>query len=132
MNNNMFISFIQETIQRLFQKSPKFFKLWQIVYGGLILLTGVPYTLTQFGVSLPEPINTMSNKAVAFFAAGAWLMSRLTVKSTPVAQTEEGKAITLLDSKKLPFTTKTEAKEIEETIPQPPIIDDKNIETPKT
>lgn len=122
MTNNVFFDFISETLQRLFQKSPKFFKWWQIVSGIFTIGAGIPYLLVQCNVHLPEPFATMSNKAITFFAAGAWFMSKLTVKSPPIAQTENGEAITVLDKTKLPFTTKSEAKEIEQTVPPPPVI----------
>src|SRR4030095_4165871 len=114
MNNATFLNWLRENLQRLFLKSPKFFKIWQLVSGGLMLLSGVPYLLTALGITLPEPLSTMSNKAVTFAAAGALLMSSLTVKTPAVAQTEEGQAVIVHDEKKMPFTTKTEAQEIKE------------------
>lgn len=129
MGNNAFWDFISETLQRLFQKSPRFFKWWQIISGSFAVLSGIPYLLVQFNVNLPEPFATMSNKAITFFAAGAWFMSKLTIKSPPVGQTKSGEAVTVLDKSKLPFTTKSEAKDVEQTVPPPPVIT--NVEKPK-
>lgn len=121
--NPTFWNFLRETLERAFQKSPKFFKWWQIISGAFAMLTGIPWLLTQFNINLPEPLNTMANKAIAFFSAGALFMAQFPVKATTVAQTDQGKAVTVLDTQKLPFTEKSEAKDVKETVPPPPIAD---------
>lgn len=121
--NNVFFKFLQETLARLFQKSPVFFKIWQMVFGASMALAGIPYLLKQFNLNLPEPFNTMSNKVIAFAAAVGWLMSRLTVKDTTVAQTKAGEAVKATDKELLPFTAYEESKEIEKK--QPPVINPK-------
>jgi len=122
MGSATFLNWLRETLERLFMKSPKFFKIWQLISTLTMIISGVPYILTALGVHLPEPFSTLSNKVVTFCGATALLMSSLTVKTDPVAQTEEGKAITVLPTDKLPFTKKTEAKEVQDKVPPPPVI----------
>lgn len=121
-NQNMFLDWVREAWNRLSQKSPKFFKVWQILWGGLLFLSGIPYTLAQFNITLPPPIDFLSSKFVAAMSFGAWLMSQFAIKTTPVAQTTEGSAVTILDKDKLPYTSKTESKEVQEQVPQPPVV----------
>jgi hypothetical protein len=120
--NPTFLNWLRESLQRLFMKSPRFFKIWQLISSLTMLLSGVPYILTALGVNLPEPLSTMSNKIVTYCAATALFMSSLTVKSPPVGQTEEGKAVTVLPTDKLPFTQKSEAIDVAKTVPPPPIV----------
>jgi len=119
--NPTFLNFLRETLERVFQKSPKFFKWWQIISGVFTFFTGVPWILEQFNINLPPPFDVMANKAIAFFSAGALFMAQFPVKATTVAQTEEGKAVTVLNTTNLPFTQKSEAKDVKETQPPPPI-----------
>jgi type II secretory pathway component PulC len=121
MTSATFFNWLRETLQRLFMKSPTFFKIWQIISTITMVLAGVPYILTALGIHLPEPFSTMSNKIVTFCAATALFMSSLTVKTQPVAQTEEGKAVTVLPTNKLPFTQNTEAQEVKDAMPPPPV-----------
>ena len=123
MGSATFLNWLRETLERLFMKSPTFFKIWQIIATLMMIISGVPYILTALGLHLPEPFSTLSNKVIAFCGATALFMSSLTVKTQPVAQTEEGKAITSLPTDKLPFTKKTEADEVAKTIPPPPIVE---------
>lgn len=121
--NPTFLNFLREALERVFQKSPKFFKWWQIISGIFTVLTGIPWALEQFNITLPPPFDAMANKAIAFFSAGALFMAQFPVKATAVAQTQEGKAVTVLDTNKLPFTEKSEAKDVKETVPPPPVAD---------
>jgi hypothetical protein len=121
--NPTFLNFGREALQRMFQKSPTFFKWWQRISGLFTILTGVPWILEQFNVTLPPPFDIMANKAVAFFSAGALFMAQFPVKPTIVAQTDEGKAVNVLNTTKLPFTEKSEAKDVKETVPPPPVAD---------
>lgn len=121
--NQAIVKFLQETLQRIFQKSPTFFKWWQIITGVLTCIAGIPFLMTNLGITLPEPFATMSNKAVTFAGGGAFFMSLMAVRQVPVAQTEEGKGIVVIDEKKLPFTAKSEEKKVQETVPQPPVIE---------
>jgi hypothetical protein len=120
--NPTFLNWLRETLQRLLLKSPKFFKIWSWFWGAVMFISGIPYLLTQFGVVLPEPFASLSNKVAATAGLIGLFMSSMTVKTAPVAQTEEGKAITVLPTGKLPFTEKSEAQEVEATKPPPPVI----------
>lgn len=126
--NPTLMNFIREGLERMFQKSPKFFTWWQRISGAFTLLSGIPWVLEQFKVTLPPPFDIMANKAIAFFAAGAWFMAQFPVKSTVVAQTNEGQAVTVLDKTNLPFTEKSEAKDVAETKPPPDVVDVKEPE----
>lgn len=120
------IDWIVELIQRFGMKSPKFFQKLGLISNILMLLSGIPYAIHQaeliFHFTSPEWLIFFSNKLVIGIGIGLKIASKLTIKTTPVAQTEEGEAVTVLDKTKLPFTTKTEAKEVEQTVPPPPVI----------
>lgn len=120
--NPTFLNFLREALERVFKKSPKFFKWWQIISGIFATLTGVPWVLEQFNVNLPPPFDVMANKAIAFFSAGALFMAQFPVKPTVVAQTSEGNAVTVMDKTNMPFTEKSEAKDIAATKPPPEVI----------
>lgn len=126
--NPTILNFLKETLQRVFEKSPTFFKWWQRIFGTLTLLSGIPYALDQFNINLPEPIATFANKAIMAFSAGAWFMAQFPVKTVPVAQTTEGEAVTVLDKSKMPFTVKSEAKDVQQSEPPPPVVPE--IESP--
>lgn len=83
MQNTILWAWLQETLARLFKKSPTFFKWWQNISVALLLVSGVPYVLstlqTTFNFTLPAIVLTLANKAIAFAAAGALFMSKLTV-----------------------------------------------------
>lgn len=113
---------ITETLNRLFIKQPKYFKYWSwLSYAGMGV-SGVPYLLTWFGVELSEPFATLSNKFVTGVSVAMYWMSKLAVKTAPVAQTETGEAIKITDDKKMPFTSKSEAKDVDKTVPPPPVV----------
>jgi hypothetical protein len=108
-NQNMLIAFLQENIQRLFTKSPLFFKWWQIITILLMAITGVPEALLYFGVVLPPDIAFFANKIIAAAALGALLMSKLTTQSKAVGVSEIGTVLKTTD-KQLPFTLQAEQK----------------------
>ena len=89
---------LQESFQRMAMKSPKFFRIWQIISGLCTMATGIPYLLVQFNITLPEPLASLSNKALLFFSAGAWFMAQFPIKNTVVPQPEG----------KLPFSSNKE------------------------
>lgn len=114
MNANI-LTFLKESLQRLFAKSPKFFKVWQIVSGILVLITGIPELINSlpFHVTIPDLWNARVTEAVAWASRAALFMSLLTTQSTPIGVTDEGKGNVLkaTDSDKLPFTAAVEKKE---------------------
>jgi hypothetical protein len=123
MGNNLALDFLREFLNRLVTKSPKFFKILQVIFGLLTFVSYVPSMLQRwFGVEVPGPTITMFED-IAKYSAGFFAALLLPVKQVPVAQTPEGEAIKVTDEKKMPFTAKAEAKTIEETVPPPPVKD---------
>ena len=111
MGQQLLLKFFQETLNRLFTKSPKFYKIWQLISSALLLISGVPYLLVQLGIVLPEPFATLASKAVTFAAAAALFMSMLSTQSKTVAVTNEGDLLKKTDEIKLPFTAQSEIKQ---------------------
>jgi hypothetical protein len=123
MANNIVIDFLSEFLNRLFTKSPKFFKVLQIFFGLLTFASYVPSMLQRwFGVEVPGPTITLLED-IAKYSAGFFAALLLPVKQVPVAQTPEGEAIKVTDEKKMPFTAKAETKAMEEAVPPPPVKD---------
>lgn len=122
------IDWIVEAIQRLGMKSPAFHKRVGMISNILMLLSGLPYLIEQteqmFNWTAPEFLNVLSNKFSFGIGVGLKIAAKLAVKSSIVAQTEEGKAVMVTDEKKLPFTTKSEAKEVEALVPPPIVVTD--------
>lgn len=116
--------FLQETLQRFFDKSPIFFKVWRTFWGVVVLACGIPLMLKQFDVELPPELSWLSNKFITGVGTGALFMSKLAIKNQITAQTETGSAIKMQDEKKLPYTTMKDAKEVAEIVPAPPIVTD--------
>jgi len=105
MKNNALILFLQETLQRLFTKSPKFFKVWMIISGVLVLITGIPEALEALGIAnIPVFWSDAINTAVAWASRAAFIMSLLTTQNTPVEVKEDGAIVTTQSAKSLPFT----------------------------
>lgn len=109
-NQPMLISFFQELFKRFATKSPKFFRIWQLVLGALTLITGVPELLEYFNVALPEGVQVLANKAVAMASSGAFVMSLMTTQSTTVGVTDTGEVVKKTNENKLPFTAHVESK----------------------
>jgi len=122
---------LNEAWHRFRMKQPRFFVILDRIASLVILIPGIPYALKQieeallqFGVHYTFPIilTVLSNKFAVGMGMGLKLGSWLTVKTQPVGQTEEGKAITVLETSKMPFTSKSEAKDVDEQKPPPPIL----------
>lgn len=110
MPNNQVLNFLQENLQRIFIKSPLFFRIWQIVSGAAVLITGLPDFLNQFDIVLPEAWQALASKGIAWASSGMFFMTLLTTQSKPVAITETGEVLKKTDESKLPFTAKNEGK----------------------
>lgn len=118
---------LKESWNRFKMKQPKFFTILSRIASLVILIPGIPYTLRQIENGLlefagitynfPDFLTVLSNKLAIGIGVGLKIGSWLTVKTTPVGQTAEGQAITVLNKEKMPFTTKSEAKDVEETKP---------------
>jgi len=113
MQNANVLSWLQENLQRLFVKSPLFFKIWALISGSLILITGVPDFINMLhinGFEIPNLWDAAITKAVGWASRGVFLMSILTSQSKPAAITDQGEVIKSTDTKKLPFTSAIEQK----------------------
>lgn len=113
--NNLFLSWLQENIKRLFSKSPMFFIWWQRISFALVLITAIPEFLQMAGVELPEPFNTQFSKIVLACSIGILWMARLTSQSQPAAVTHSGDILEKMDEPKLPFSTKVAHKKEEKS-----------------
>lgn len=133
------IDWVVETIQRWKMKRPKYFVYLSRIGDIAIMLTGLPYVLVQiediFKITLPAFLTVLSNKLAFGIGIGVSLASRLAVKSTVVAQTAEGDAVTVMDKTNMPLTEKSEAKDIALTKPPPEVIPEipeaKDMQPPK-
>ncbi|HEY9340757.1 MAG TPA: hypothetical protein VIQ23_04200 [Hanamia sp.] len=113
MQNANVLNWLRENLQRLFVKSPLFFKIWTIIFGALVLITGVPDFINMLdinGITIPNLWDDAITKAVAWASRGGFIMSMLTTQSNPTAITDQGKVIKTTDTKKLPFTAAVEQK----------------------
>lgn len=115
-------NFLKELVNRFFQKSPKFFQIIQIIASLLSFAMYIPSMLQRwFNVEVPGNIITLCED-IAKYAIGFFGASLLPVQQKPVAQTDEGKAVVVVDEKKLPFTAKTQEKMVDQTDPPPPVV----------
>ena len=119
------VLFLQENLQRLFTKSPLFFKIWTYISLALVLITGVPDLINAIGdsVVIPDLWNLKITAAVAWSSRAALFMSLLTTQSTTVAVTEDGTGLKATDATALPFTAKNEAKVADKQALTPPTVD---------
>jgi hypothetical protein len=72
-------AFLKELIQRFFAKSPKFFKIIQVVSMASFVVTGLPALIAETGIILPENIIALQNKVVAVASIVSFIISKLTV-----------------------------------------------------
>lgn len=79
MNNALF-DFLAEIVIRLRAKSPKFFRVLQILSAVTAFIAGVPYVLIALGVVLPDWAVTFENKVVAIAAIVATFLNGLPVE----------------------------------------------------
>ena len=117
--NNILILFLKENIQRLFTKSPLFFKIWSTVATVLVLITGIPELINYLSgaITIPDAWSPQITQAVAWASRAALFMSLMTTQGTPSAQTLDGTILKKTDEKKLPFTAKSEENLIDTDIP---------------
>lgn len=106
---NSVILFLKENLQRLFTKSPLFFKVWTFISLLLVLITGVPELLSwlsQGGVNIPELWNAQVTIAVAWASRAALFMSLLTTQAEPMKI--RGEIVKVTNATALPFTAAAE------------------------
>lgn len=108
---NVLLAFFQELLQRFFTKSPKFFRIWQLITAIGTAITGIPEFLGMFNIVLPHPYDIFSNKFIAAVSLGMFIMSAATAQSKPVAVFGiTGDVLKKTDEKALPFTAAQESK----------------------
>ena len=112
MNQSDLITFLQEILQRLKTKSPRFFKVWNFINSVILLFSGIPTILNMLNIQslnviLPNKATEVVLKIIAFSAAWGLFMNKLTVKNTHEVVEDSG---TLIQKPctDLPFTSKKE------------------------
>ncbi len=115
--------FFIEAYNRIRSKSPKFFFVVQCFAASLIVLGRVPQALERWTSLAVSDHFINFCKDVSIVGIGLLSGSFLPVKSPTIAQTDTGEAVKVTNEKKMPFTAKDEAKTINETIPEPPVMD---------
>lgn len=107
---NPLLSFLQEIFTRLKAKSPKFFVVWQWIFGVVTAITGIPGFLAMFHVNIPHLFATYVDQMVSIATSALWFMSKMPVAPPVVAVTSDSHVITRTDNAKLPFTSEVEKK----------------------
>jgi hypothetical protein len=112
MKQSDIIAFIQEILQRLKTRSPKFFKVWNFINSAVLLISGVPTLLNMLDIQSVETILPSTSakvvlKIIAFASAWGLFMNKLTVKSNHEVIEDEG-ALIQKPCTDLPFTAKKE------------------------
>jgi hypothetical protein len=124
MGSSQVAMFFVELFNRLKSKSPKFFLVLQVIFASLTFAGYVPVMLERYAnISVSQNLINLCED-IAKYTTGFLIAVLLPSKPTPVAQTEEGKAIIVTDEKKLPFTAKDEKKSVDETKPPPPVAEE--------
>ena len=122
---NPLLFWISENLTRLFKKSPKFFQAWQIISSLVFAVSGLPLLLHEMNIDLPDNLQALTDKTVAYCAAIAFVFSRLSVRGNIEEVKPDG---TILKSTpdKLPFTKLAETKQLikENTEPEYPYPDE--------
>lgn len=114
--NPTILTFFKEFFQRLFIKSPVFFRVFQVVTATLTFAGYFPSMLQRwFNVEVPGHVITMCED-VAKYATGFFAASALTAQTKPVAIMDDGDVLKKTDDKKLPFTKKCEDKSAKEEL----------------
>lgn len=108
---NPLLSFLQEIFTRLKAKSPKFFVVWQWIFGVVTAVTGIPGFLAMFHVILPSLFSVYVDQAVSIAGSVLFFMSKMPVAPPVVTLTTDNHVITRTDNNKLPFTAQTEKKQ---------------------
>lgn len=112
------MAFLSETLQRIQQKSPKFFKVWNTFNSILFVVAGIPVLLTQFGITDLNILPPYVLKIITFASAWGLFMNKLTVKNSHEVVTD-GTTIIQKPADILPFTEKKEPIKIIDPKPLP-------------
>ncbi len=131
---NPLIAWIQELFLRLTAKSPKFYKVWQIITGVLVLIVAVPNALQLLNIHLPQIFDKHIQDVVGWAATTMLFMSFLSVQGKTVAVDQNGNAVKQTNPDKLPFTAMQEAKAVIKDIQdeKTPPVDEVVLQSPVT
>ncbi len=131
-STNPLIAWIQENFLRLTAKSPKFFKIWQVITGIPVLLIALPEALRILNIQLPQVFAQHVQTIVAYATTGMFLMAFLPSQSQPVAVDQNGTPLKQTNPDKLPFTAIQETKIVakEDAKPNTPPVDHVRLENP--
>lgn len=116
--SNAALDFLQEIIQRLKQKSPKFFQRMNAFNGAVAIIASLPDLFDMVGYHLPVgPAGAIISRAIALAAAYGYFNSKLSIQRPVVTASKD--VIEPLDKNgevkpqpSLPFTSKVEAKKV--------------------
>lgn len=131
MQSNPFVLWLRENLQRLFKKSPTFFKWWQWITGFITALTGLPALITALGVTLPPAATVLENKAVALITMGMFFMSLFPTQPTINSISPQGVPNMQVNPKVMPFTLKADLKQAVKEGKPTEIDPNQKSETPK-
>lgn len=96
-------AFFKEAWHRFGLPSPTFFQVIQWASAGVTFVTGLPGILLQYqgklGITFPDWVFTLSNRAVAWAAIVGLIISKLVVKNPDATKTKDG-----VEKPLLPFT----------------------------
>lgn len=110
MQNNLFVKWFVEMIQRLFKKSPTFFKVWQTITGFAAAITGLPELLTAAGIHLPPAAMAVENKVIAYISIGLFFSALLPTQSNINSISPQGVPNLQVNPKAMPFTLTMDLK----------------------
>jgi hypothetical protein len=111
MQNNSFVLWLREGMQRLFKKSPKYFRWWQRLTGFITAVTGLPALITAAGITLPPAATVLENKIISIFAMGMFFMTLFPTQTTINSISPQGVPNQQLNPKVMPFTLKADLKQ---------------------
>lgn len=79
---NPILDFLTEIVVRLRNKSPKFFKVLQVISILVALIPGIPTFLDYLGIVLPDFLIAIENKTIAIAGIVAAFLTGLPVEKT--------------------------------------------------
>lgn len=101
-DSNAAVKFLAELVNRLFSKTPTFFKVIQIVSGLTVLIAGLPGFLESLGIPLPAALTLLESKIVAISGIVSFFIASLPVTTAGATSGTTSAA--------LPFTTDKDKK----------------------
>lgn len=97
MTTNPIIAWLQETLQRLFKKSPSYFKVWNIILAIIAVVPQIPAALEYLEITVPTPWSAKISKIISVCGLIGLFFSKLTVKDATAIAADD-------TTNKLPFT----------------------------